>query len=178
VARQAFQLLEQEAQSPDVKEFSRQRLRQLALIGRPAPPIQGPDVDGRPIALASLKGDVVLVVFWASWYLPNAAEIAWLDEVYEANRGRGFRIIGINLDTLQNGGTRLESVMPGIRRFLLDHNVRWPNLVNGEGPQDYAGAYGVTTIPTNVLIGRDGTVIHLDLTRKNLAQVIARAVGR
>ena len=39
-------------------------------------------------------------------------------------------------------------------------------------------AYGVSEIPTNTLIGRDGTVLHLDLSRKNLAQVVARAVGR
>ena len=58
--------------------------------------------------------------------------------------------------------------MPNIRRFLLDHNVRWPNLINGTGAHDYAKAYGVTEIPTNVLIGRDGNVIHLDLSRKNL----------
>ena len=45
------------------------------------------------------------------------------------------------------------------------------------GVHDYAKAYGVTEIPTNVLIGPDGTVIHLDLSRKNLAQVVARAVG-
>jgi thiol-disulfide isomerase/thioredoxin len=178
VARKAFQLLEQEAASPDVQEFSRHRIRQLDLIGKPAPPIQGRDIDGRPVDLAGLKGDVVLVVFWASWCLPNAAEIAWLDQVYEANRDRGFRIVGINLDTLQNGGMKLEAVMPGVRSFLLNHNVRWPNLVNGEGPQDYAAAYGATEIPTNVLIGRDGTVMHLDLSRKNLAQVVARAVGR
>jgi thiol-disulfide isomerase/thioredoxin len=178
VARQAFQLLEQEAGNPEVKEFCKHRLRQLNLIGKPAPPLQGRDVDGRPVDLAQLKGDVVLVVFWATWCLPNAAEIAWLDEVYEANRDRGLRIVGINLDTLQNGGTKPEVVMPNIRRFLLDHNVRWPNLVNGAGPQDYAAAYGVTEIPTNVLIGRDGTVVHLDLSRKNIAQVVAKAVGR
>ena len=118
------------------------------------------------------------MVFWASWCLPNAAEIAWLDEVYATNRDRGFRIVGINVDTLQNGGTKVETVMPGIRRFLLDHNVRWPNLVNGDGAHDYAASYGVTEIPTNVLIGRDGLVIHVDLSRKNLAQVVARAVGR
>jgi hypothetical protein len=68
--------------------------------------------------------------------------------------------------------------MPNIRRFLLEHNVRWPNLVTGEGARDYASAYGVTEIPTNVLIGRDGRVVHLDLSRKKLADVIARAVGR
>lgn len=178
VARKAFQLLEEEAANPDVKDYCRRRLGQLSLIGKPAPPIQGPDVDRRPFDLAAHKGEVVLVVFWATWCQPNAAEVAWLDQVYEANRDRGFRIVGINLDTLQNGGMRPESVTPGIRRFLLDHNVRWPNLINGQGPQDYAASYGVSEIPTNVLIGRDGTVTHLDLSRKNLAQVVARAVGR
>jgi thiol-disulfide isomerase/thioredoxin len=178
VARKAFQLLAQESTNAEVKDYSAHRLRQLDLIGKAAPPIQGMDVDGKPFDLASLKGDVVLVVFWASWCLPNAAEIAWLDEVYATNRDRGFRIVGINVDTLQNGGTKVETVMPGIRRFLLDHNVRWPNLVNGDGAHDYAAAYGVTEIPTNVLIGRDGLVIHVDLSRKNLGQVAARAVGR
>jgi hypothetical protein len=104
--------------------------------------------------------------------------VAWLDHVYAGNRGRGFRIVGIDLDTLQNGGTKPEVVMPNVRRFLLEHNVRWPNLVNGEGPRDYASAYGVTEIPSSFLIGRDGKVMHLDLSRKNLADVVARAVGR
>ena len=63
---------------------------------------------------------------------------------------------------------KLAIVMPNIRRFILDHNVRWPNLVNGTGAQDYAKAYGVSDIPANVLIGRDGKVAHLDLTAKNL----------
>ena len=68
--------------------------------------------------------------------------------------------------------------MPNIKKFLVDHNVRWPNLINGTGAEDYASAYGVAEIPTNVLIGRDGNVIHLDLSRKNLDSVIARSVGR
>ena len=178
VARKAFQLLEQDASNPDVKEYCSHRLRQLNLIGKSAPPIQGRDVDGKPIDTAGLKGDVVLVVFWATWCLPNSAEVAWLDEVYEANRARGFRVVGINLDTLRNGGSRPEAVLPNVRHFLLDHNVRWPNLINGAGPLDFASAYGVTEIPTNVLIGRDGTVLNVDLSRKNLSQAVTRAMGR
>ena len=86
-------------------------------------------------------------------------------------------MLGINVDTLQRRGPKLETVMPNIRRFLLDHNVRWPNLINGTGAIDYAKAYGVTEIPSNVLIGRDGNVVHLDLSRKNLDAVVARAVN-
>jgi len=177
-AKKAFQLLMKETTNPAVKGFSASRLNQLDLIGKPAPAIQGTDLDGKPVSLANLKGNVVLVVFWASWCLPSSAEVATLDQVYNTNQNRGFRVLGINVDTIQNGGPKLETVLPNIRRFLLDNNVRWPNLINGTGPNDYAKAYGVAEIPSNVLIGRDGNVIHLDLSpRKNLASVVGRAVG-
>ena len=176
-ARKAFQLLLKESDNPAVKGFSASRLYQLDMIGKPAPAIQGTDLDGKPVSLADLKGNVVLVVFWASWCLPSAAEVAALDQVYSTYQNRGFRVVGINVDTLQHDGPKLETVLPNIRRFLLDNNVRWPNLINGTGPNDYAKAYGVAEIPYNVLIGRDGNVIHLDLSpRKNLAAVVARAV--
>ena len=67
---------------------------------------------------------------------------------------------------------------PAVRQFLLEYNVRWPNLINGQGNQDYARAYAVSEVPANVLIGRDDTVIHLDLARSNLEKAVARAVGR
>jgi hypothetical protein len=85
--------------------------------------------------------------------------------------------VGINLDALQDGGQKLETVLPNIRRSLLDSNVRWPTLINGRGDKDYAKSYGVTEIPANVLIARDGTVAHIDLVRKNLEPIIARAVA-
>jgi peroxiredoxin len=178
VARKAFQMLFKESDNPAVKAFSAGRLNQLSMIGKPAPTIQGTDLDGKPVSLADLKGDVILVVFWASWCVPSSAEVAALDQVYSEHKARGFRVLGINVDALQGEGPKLETVLPNIRRFLLDNNVRWPNLVNGTGTTDYAKAYGVAEIPSNVLIGRDGTVIHLDLSpRKNLASVVAKAIA-
>ena len=178
VARKAFQLLSDETKNPGLKEFCTARLNQVNLVGKPAPAIKGTDLDGKTLSLAELKGDAVLIVFWASWCIPNSAEVAWLDEIYETYHNRGFRIIGINLDTLQSGDPKLETVLPNVRHFLLDHNVRWPNLINGTGAQDYAKAFGVTEIPSNVLIGPDGTVIHVDLSRKNLSQVVARTLPK
>jgi thiol-disulfide isomerase/thioredoxin len=177
-ARKAFQLLLKESQNPAIRGFSASRLAQLELIGKPAPAIQGTDLDGKPVNLAELKGSVVLVVFWASWCLPSSAEVATLDQVYSIYQKRGFRVVGINVDTVPNNGAKLEALLPNIKRFLLDNNVRWPNLVNGMGSNDYAKAYGITEVPSNVLIGRDGTVIHFDLSpRKNLATVVAKAVA-
>ncbi len=176
-ARAAFQLVLKDSENPVVKAFCANRLNLLALIGKPAPAIQGTDLDGKPISSADLKGQVVLVVFWASWCLPSSTEIAWLDHVYTTHQSRGFRIVGINVDTLQSDTLKIETVMPNVRRFILDHNIRWPNLINGTGAHDYAKAYGVVEIPANFLIGRDGNILHLDLSRKNLDIVIARSVS-
>ena len=177
-AREAFQTLLKESTNPGIKSFSAGRLNQLSMLGKPAPAIQGTDLDGKPVSLAGLKGNVVLIVFWASWCMPSAAEVATLDQLYSLYYGQGFRILGINLDTMQSDGPKLEAVLPNVRRFLLDNNVRWPNLINGAGPQDYARAYGIAEIPSNVLVSRDGNVAHLDLSpRKNLATVVARTLG-
>ena len=120
----------------------------------------------------------MLVEFWASWCLPSEAEVEWFQQAAASYRGKGLEVVGINLDTLQEGGQKLETVLPDVRRFLIDHNISWPNLVNGSGAQDYARAYGVTDIPASVLIGRDGTIVQLDLVRKNLEEVLAREVNR
>jgi len=172
IARDAFRLALERPNPPAVKDFLAGRLKRIELVGKPAPPIQGTDLDGKAFNLADEKGKPVLVVFWASWCLPNAAQVEWLDQARDAFRERGLRIVGINLDASQDGGQKLETVMPNVRRFVLDHNVRWPNLVNGSGDRDYAKAYGVADIPANVLIGRDGTVVQVDLTRRNLQSVL------
>jgi hypothetical protein len=178
IAKKAFALVRDRASHPAIKAFAGSRLARLEQVGKPAPPIAGLDVDGRNVRLAEFHGDVVLIVFWASWCLPNAEEVSQLESVYAAHKGRGLRILGVNLDALQEGGKSPDSVRPAVRRFLLEHNILWPNLINGSGDQDFARSYAVMEIPANVLIGRDGKVIHIDLARSNLEKVVANAVGR
>ena len=177
-ARKALQIVLGTTRRPVVKEFLSNRLKRLDMVGKPAPAIQGTDIEGKAFSLADARGKVVLVVFWASWSLPCVAEIEWFQQAEETFRGRGLQIVGIDLDAVQDGGQKLETVLPNIRRFLLDHNVGWPTLISGQGEKDYAKAYGVTEIPANALIARDGTIAHIDLVRKNLEPMIARAVGK
>jgi thiol-disulfide isomerase/thioredoxin len=178
VARKAFRLIQQETTNAGVKAYCAGRLERLDMVGKPAPQIEGTDLDGKPVNLANLKGNAILVVFWASWCLPSSTEIGWLDEIENSYHAKGLRILGINVDASSSGSAPAEHVMTNIRRFVLDHNVRWPNLINGSGAQDFAKAYGITDIPSSALIGRDGSIIHLDLGRKNLDSVIARTVAR
>ena len=98
IARKAFRLALEQTPQPAVKDYLRSRLDRIEQVGKPAPPIRGTDIDGKPFDLAAAKGKVVLVVFWASWCLPSAAQVTWLEQVYDAYRGRGLQVVGINLD--------------------------------------------------------------------------------
>jgi thiol-disulfide isomerase/thioredoxin len=174
IAREAFRLVLDKPYGPAVKDFIASRLKRIELVGKAAPPILGTDLDGKDFNLAAQKGKLVLVIFWASWCQPNAAQVTWLEQVERAYHNKGLQVVGINLDTQENGGHKLETVLPNIRRFLLDYNVPWPTLINGSGDRDYAQAYGVSDIPANVLIGRDGTVVQIDLSPRNLESVVSR----
>ncbi len=177
IARSAFETLAKEAKNPAVKAYCESRLKELNLVGSAAPGFKLVDLDGKAVDLAAMKGKVVLLDFWASWCEPSAQELAWLDEVYNRYHASGLEIVGVSMDLSSEGATK-ESVMPVIRRFVLDHNVRWPILVNAAGPDDLAKLYGVGEVPANILIDRDGKVIHLDLTRRNLISVIGKACTR
>jgi thiol-disulfide isomerase/thioredoxin len=178
VARKAFQLAFDHADQPAVKAFLEGRLGRLKRVGEPAPPIKGVDLDGKPFNLADLKGKAVLVVFWATWCLPNASETEWLRQAYDRFHPQGLEIVGVNLDLMQDGEPKPESLLPNIRRFVFDYNVRWPTLVNRPADGDVAKAYGVVEIPANVLIGRDGAVAAIDLTRRNFDSTVSRVLGR
>ena len=178
IAREAFRLVLEQPYNPAVKDFIASRLKRIELVGKPAPTIEGTDLDGKVFNLAEEKGKVVLVVFWASWNLPSAAQVSWLEQVRDANQKRGLRVVGINLDAPSESGQKLETVLPNIRRFLLDYNITWPTLVNGSADRDFAKAYGISDIPANVLIGRDGSVVQIDLSRRNLEPVVSHLLGQ
>ena len=74
IARKALRLIGDNSRDPVIKDLAAGRLKQLDMLGKPAPPIAGTDVDGRPFRLEDWKGDVVLVEFWASWSLPSPGD--------------------------------------------------------------------------------------------------------
>lgn len=176
-AREALELIRKNAEAPGVADYAAARLKRLALIGQPAPPINGDDLDGKPYRLADSKGNVVLVIFWASWCLPNAQEIHEFEDFFARYRAKGLRVVGVNLDTAQEGDFDTATILPNVRRFVLDYNVPWPNLLNGPGERDHAAAYAISDIPANVLIGRDGKVIQMDLGRSNRDRVVEAALN-
>jgi thiol-disulfide isomerase/thioredoxin len=101
--------------------------------------------DGDPaITLSQYRGKVVVLDFWASWCPPCKAAIPAMERLHQANRGRGVKVMGINMS---------DNVDP--EQFLKSMKVTYTNLANGD---DVGKEYGVKGIPTLVVIGKDGSV--------------------
>ena len=177
LARKAMTLLRDKAKSESVRELADRRLKQLELVGRPAPAISGTDLDGKSVTLDSTKGNVVLLVFWATWCEPTTDAVPTLVELERLYREKGFRIVGVNLDGLAEDTPGPAAVRSSVRRFLVEHNVSWPTLVAETGEKDPTKAYAVKDIPASYLIGRDGKVLALDLTVSNLKRSVEKALG-
>ena len=138
-------------------------LRRLSLPGHPME-IRGTLLNGKPFDQKSLAGKVVLVDFWATWCGPCVAEIPNVLEQYEKYHKDGFEVVGISLDQEREA----------LEKFVDEQKLPWPILFEepkGDGWQHpLATFYGISGIPTVVLIGRDGNVITLDARGEKLGE--------
>src|SRR5262249_36176182 len=68
------------------------------VTGAPAPDFTLRSLDGRTVTLSALKGQVVLINFWATWCIPCQAEMPAIQHAYEARKGQGFTVLAVNLN--------------------------------------------------------------------------------
>jgi thiol-disulfide isomerase/thioredoxin len=145
-------------------------LRRLSLPGQPME-ITGKLLSGQAFDPKTLAGKVVLVDFWATWCGPCVAEIPNVLEQYRKYHDRGFEVVGISLDHDRET----------LEKFVADQKVPWPILFEeGEngGQHPLAAHYSITSIPTVILIGRDGRVITLNVRGEKLGEELDKLFGK
>jgi thiol-disulfide isomerase/thioredoxin len=128
------------------------------------------DLDGKPLSVASRKGKVVLVDFWATWCGPCRAELPNVIKTYQKHHADGFEIIGVSLDSERD---KLDA-------FLKQQDgMTWPQYYDGKGwGNKLAGQYGVEAIPFALLIGTDGKIIGKELRGDELEDAVAKALAK
>lgn len=134
--------------------------------GFDAPDVELVTLEGDSISLADLRGQVVLVNFWATWCPPCRAEMPGFQKVYESRRDQGFTILGISTDV---GGTAT------VKRFLDQHGITYPVAMATSNAAHAFG--GVNLLPTSFLIGRNGKIRHT-VRGIFLETTLAQAVDR
>jgi cytochrome c biogenesis protein CcmG/thiol:disulfide interchange protein DsbE len=103
-------------------------------------------LDGKPFTLASLKGRVVVLDFWASWCAPCRKSFPFLDALQKKHSHEGLEVVGLTLEEDDDAVNGFVASIPVQFTILRDTSER-----TGE-------AFGIVAMPTTLLIGRDGEV--------------------
>ena len=137
-------------------------------VGQPAPDFTLPQTDGTPFTLSSLKGNVVLIDFWASWCGPCRMENPHVLKMYNNYKDHGFTIVGVSLDSDREKW--LEAIeKDGLSWTQVSEITGW----NTQPAKDY----GVVAIPHTVLIDREGTIVGNVVRGKALEELVAETLG-
>jgi len=134
-------------------------------IGKPAPNIDGFDLDGNRLNLADYRGKVVAIVFWASWCGPCVAEIPNERALLARHGDEPFALLGVNAD--ENRAVAQKSAD--------DYGVTWPNwndplTAAGEGPIN--DRFHVHAIPMVVVLDGAGIIRAKGVSGERLERVV------
>lgn len=145
--------------------------RRLALPGSEIK-IAGTTFDGETFNIDQYEGRVVLVDFWATWCGPCIAELPNVKRLYEAYHEKGFEVVGISLDDDEDA----------LREFLDDQDIEWITLFEEEVEKrgwenPIARYYGISGIPTAILVNQQGKVVSLQARGPELAEQLASLLG-
>ncbi len=116
------------------------------LVGSDAPEISGRTLDGSLFTLSKLRGHVVMLDFWATNCGYCSEEMADLEELKISFAGRGVEIIGVNQETPELA-----------KRWLAERKRTLPTVMIA--PNSGFKAYAVDSLPTSVVIDREGKVV-------------------
>ncbi len=108
------------------------------------------DLAGKPVQLASLRGRLVWLNFWATWCPPCQGETPVIRDLADRFKAYGLEVIGVAVQE-----TTPDEVKAYAARYGLDYTIAF------DATADVFNTYRVFALPTQVLIGRDGRVLQV-----------------
>jgi thiol-disulfide isomerase/thioredoxin len=153
----------------ETAQATAQKIQDSLAVGAKFPDFNVTDVSGQPLSVASDKGKVVLIDFWATWCGPCRMEMPNVIAAYQKYHSKGFDIIGVSLD---------HDKAP-LLSYLKDQKITWPQYFDGQGwSNKLAVKYGIQAIPANFLLDANGKIIGKDLRGDDLGQAVAAALAK
>ncbi len=123
-------------------------------VGSLAPDFTQNDPTGKPISLSSLRGQYVLLDFWASWCGPCRQENPNIVKAYAAYKDKGFTILGVSLDQDKAAW----------EKAIADDKLTWNHVSDLKYWENaVARAYNIQSIPASLLLDKEGKIIGKNL---------------
>ena len=167
-ALQRYQAIAQRYPDSPSAAKARGAARRLQSVGQPLD-LTGTTVDGKQLSLSQFKGVPVLVHYWATWCEPCKVDMARIRELQERYGRQKLAVVGIALD----GDTG------ALQQFLAARPLPWPQLHESEGLDGrLAEELGVLTLPTMLLLDKDGVVVDRNLMVTDLEKRLDEQINR
>jgi len=121
--------------------------------GEPAPDYAAVSIEGDTVAIADLRGRVVLLNVWATWCLPCVTEMPALQRLHARLADSGLSVVAVSIDVAGFGRDPIAHV----REFVEDYGLTFTVLHDASGTIDRQ--FAVHALPVTFIIDRDGRII-------------------
>lgn len=126
-------------------------------VGSTAPDFTATDLDGDPVQLADLRGEVVLLNIWATWCPPCREEMPSMQTLHEELAPRGLQIVAVSVDAPIGLSDRSGNRGGDVARFAEEMGLTFPIWHDPEG--GIQRIYRTTGVPESFVIDRNGVIV-------------------